>query len=501
MPNLGLMAWNAVTSLDPDEIEALGLSCRHEVDLSLVLGLAPADVGALLDRARQSLERALAAEIVIKKSRSCAFRAELLTGWTGVTSPDIRDRMLEHAFTCPVCEPHLPRNVSPARVFAQLPAPELSSLARLEILEFFRDPRMSAYREFAASRAAEATGFAFLLPPAASRPPAPARNGPPATSPAPTSPAPTSPAPSRPAPSCPVRSRPAPTPSRARVHHGTGSRPQLTPFPFRPAPVAGGRAGQVPPRRGPGLHRLLGPRGSRPPVPPSPPPPRPRRRTGTRSSPPPASPATPRTGPTARSPRPGPAAGPFPDARPAPAAGQRPAAASLALAAAAPPGRSRARRRRRPPRRSRRGRSEERSARQPASALRSRNPPAQPRRPSPQARPGRPTRPRLSSRLRRSSSGPSPPRRPPPSRRSRPAALPAPVPGRGPGDPLPSPPPSWLPSSPSRACTAYPQARRPGRQLDSGRTGQRPDRRRSVRRRPCRGHAPRISPPQRAAGP
>src|SRR6201996_3269949 len=166
-----LMAWNAVTSLDPDEIEALELSCRHEVDLSLVLGLAPADVGALLDRARQSLERALAAEIVIKKSRACAFRAELLTGWTGVVTPDIRDRMLEHAFTCPACEPHLPRDVSPARVFAQLPAPELSSLARLEILEFFRDPRMSAYREFAASRAEEATGFAFLRP--AGRVPAP----------------------------------------------------------------------------------------------------------------------------------------------------------------------------------------------------------------------------------------------------------------------------------------------------------------------------------------
>jgi hypothetical protein len=57
-------------------------------------------------------------------------------------------------------------------VFAQLPTPELTSLARVEILEFVSDPRMSAYCEFAASRAAEVTGSAFLTSPAILTPPA-----------------------------------------------------------------------------------------------------------------------------------------------------------------------------------------------------------------------------------------------------------------------------------------------------------------------------------------
>ncbi len=300
MPNLGLMAWSAVTSLDPDEVEALELSCRHEVDLSLVLGLAPADVGALLDRARQSLERALAAEIVIKKSRACAFRAELLTGWTGVTSPDVRDRMLEHAFTCPVCEPHLPHHVSPARVFAQLPAPELSSLARLEILEFFRDPRISAYREFAASRAAEATGFAFLLPTGRVPAPQPSPEQPPADPSGAQLPGAQS--------SGPQSSGADPEPGSGQAHRLP---PRAGPVSLPPGPDRGRPAGQVPPRRGPGLHRFLGPGGFR--ARPSCPAPR---RPGPRCvpapgrpRPPPGAPATPpRTGPTARSPKPGPTA-------------------------------------------------------------------------------------------------------------------------------------------------------------------------------------------------
>jgi DNA-directed RNA polymerase specialized sigma24 family protein len=162
-----LMAWRAVTSLDVDELEALELDCRHQVDLGLILGLPPADVDVLLGQARGSLERALTAEIVVARSHGCPDRAVVLAGWTGVITPSIRDRVLEHAATCPVCGPHLPRRVSAARVFAQLPAPELSPLARLEILGFVSDPRMSAYQEFAASRAAEVTGSAFLTQPAA----------------------------------------------------------------------------------------------------------------------------------------------------------------------------------------------------------------------------------------------------------------------------------------------------------------------------------------------
>lgn len=65
------MAWNAVTSMPADEAEALELNARHDADLRLVLGLSAAQAEGLLDRARRDLERALGAEILIRKSKTC----------------------------------------------------------------------------------------------------------------------------------------------------------------------------------------------------------------------------------------------------------------------------------------------------------------------------------------------------------------------------------------------------------------------------------------------
>jgi DNA-directed RNA polymerase specialized sigma24 family protein len=165
-----LVTWKAVTSMDADEVEALELDCRPDVDLRLVLGLSAAETEELLDRARRNLERALAAEILIRKSHACPNRAEVLSDWTGVTTPAMRDRLLEHAAACSACGPHLPRSVSPARVFALLPAPVLSSVARLEVLEFFGDSRKAAYREFTVSRAEDAAGSWFLGAPEPTEP-------------------------------------------------------------------------------------------------------------------------------------------------------------------------------------------------------------------------------------------------------------------------------------------------------------------------------------------
>jgi hypothetical protein len=205
-----LMAWKAVTSMDAEEVEALELDCRHDVDLRLVLGLSAAEAEELLDRARRNLERALAAEILIRKSHACPDRADVMSGWTGVTTAALQDRLLDHAATCSVCGPHLPRSVSPARVFAQLPAPALSSVARLEVLEFFDDSRKAAYRDFTVSRAADATGSWFLSDPEATsqtEPETPRSWFEPAPKPAPK---PTPPAPAvEPAPLAPAA--PAPT--------------------------------------------------------------------------------------------------------------------------------------------------------------------------------------------------------------------------------------------------------------------------------------------------
>ena len=176
-----LMAWNAVTSMAADEQEALDLSCRHDVDLGLVFGLPAEDVEVLLIRSRQNLERALGAEILISRGgHACPDRAEMMSGWAGTMTPEVRDRVLEHAAGCGVCAPGLPRNVSAARVFAVLPVPVLPPLARAEILDFFDDHRLATYREFAVNRTSALAKSGFPLssgPVAAVRAPSAPRPG------------------------------------------------------------------------------------------------------------------------------------------------------------------------------------------------------------------------------------------------------------------------------------------------------------------------------------
>ena len=261
-----LMAWNAVTSMPADEVEALELDARHDVDLRLVLGLSAAQAEGLLDRARRDLERALGAEILIRKSGTCPDRAEVMTGWAGTATPAVRDRVLEHAATCSACGPNLPRSVSPARVFALLPSPALSSVARLEILEFFDDSGMAAYREFTVSRAAEITGSWFLTAPE------PAESAPDSQSPRSWfTPAPEPrPAPPTPTPEpAPAFEAAAPEPASAFEAASPGARPRLRGgSPRARAPPRAGRRrirtrrrlrGRRPPpcRRCARLHRLL----------------------------------------------------------------------------------------------------------------------------------------------------------------------------------------------------------------------------------------------------
>ena len=166
-----LMAWNAVMNMATDDLEALDLTCRHDVDLALVLGISAEDAQALLSQARQNLERALGAEMLIAKgSDACPERADILDGWgSGTVTPPIRERLMRHAEGCLVCEPQLPRNVSAARVFAQLPPPELSPLVRAQVLGLFANPKLLAYREFAVNWASALGESGF---PVTSEPPA-----------------------------------------------------------------------------------------------------------------------------------------------------------------------------------------------------------------------------------------------------------------------------------------------------------------------------------------
>ena len=141
---LRIMAWNAVTALTPDEREALDLVTRHGMtppEVALVLGLPAPEVPALIGSARRHLEQALAAEILIgREGQECAGRGDALRGWTGTVTPAVRERLLEHAGSCPACSPRLPRNVSAARIFGLLPRPALTGGGWAGLLSRLSDP-------------------------------------------------------------------------------------------------------------------------------------------------------------------------------------------------------------------------------------------------------------------------------------------------------------------------------------------------------------------------
>jgi DNA-directed RNA polymerase specialized sigma24 family protein len=159
-----LIAWNTVMSLDAAELEALDLEYRHDVKPELVLGMPPDQVRGLVYRARLSLERALSAEIVISRGiPDCPDRAEVMAGWSGAVTAEIRDRTLRHAADCPACGPTLPRNVSPARVLAMLPWPALSASSRAEVLRLLHDPRPQRRRRLPWVRGLLAGGMAVAI--------------------------------------------------------------------------------------------------------------------------------------------------------------------------------------------------------------------------------------------------------------------------------------------------------------------------------------------------
>lgn len=123
------MAARAVLSIPPPEREALALNAWHGLsvgEVSAVVGLAAPAVTDLLRSGRTELQRGVAVEVLAGRDASeCAERSAILAGGPAV-EPSWRDRLLAHAADCPDCAPHLPREVSAAKVFSLLPFPVVS---------------------------------------------------------------------------------------------------------------------------------------------------------------------------------------------------------------------------------------------------------------------------------------------------------------------------------------------------------------------------------------
>jgi DNA-directed RNA polymerase specialized sigma24 family protein len=151
-----LIAWQAVTSLGPDEREALELTLRHGMDpaaAALVLRTPVQQVTATLDRARPQLELALAGEILARRAvHGCPQRAAVLTGWAGQLTDPLRRRLVQHASSCDACGRYLPRNVSATKVYSLLPIPVPPQAMRLRVMTCFTDPALVGYRMFVSSR-------------------------------------------------------------------------------------------------------------------------------------------------------------------------------------------------------------------------------------------------------------------------------------------------------------------------------------------------------------
>lgn len=122
---LRTLVWTAAEGLNPREREVVELSVRHGLegaDLAAALGVPVNHAHALLSKARQQLERALAAVIVARTGRAdCAELDALLSGWDGGMSVLLRKRVARHIDGCAECGARRRRDVSAAALLGSMP--------------------------------------------------------------------------------------------------------------------------------------------------------------------------------------------------------------------------------------------------------------------------------------------------------------------------------------------------------------------------------------------
>jgi hypothetical protein len=164
----------------PAQVEVLELVAGHGLEpaeAGLVVGVAAAAVEELATGARAALGRSLAAEILARAGSHCARRAAILGHAVGTAvgtadgSPRaplaaaIRERLVGHARHCPACAPHLPHDISAAKVYHLCPRPVPPRQVRSQVLTCATSPRLSGYRLIVVRRTAFGRhGFPVLAP-------------------------------------------------------------------------------------------------------------------------------------------------------------------------------------------------------------------------------------------------------------------------------------------------------------------------------------------------
>jgi hypothetical protein len=124
------MATHAMMSLTQPAREAVALTAWHgmtNAGTARIVGATAAAVAALVQAGHEQLHRAVAGEVLAGRDRGeCWKRAAILDGRPATLPAPLRDRLLSHAAACPRCGPHLPREVSAAKVCALLPFPPMT---------------------------------------------------------------------------------------------------------------------------------------------------------------------------------------------------------------------------------------------------------------------------------------------------------------------------------------------------------------------------------------
>ena len=96
-----------VDELEPEEREVIELSLRHHLDdsdLAVVLGMSARRAHALASHARGQLEKALGMLLIARTGRTtCAALDELLAGWDGRLTSQMRGRVGRHIEECQAC--------------------------------------------------------------------------------------------------------------------------------------------------------------------------------------------------------------------------------------------------------------------------------------------------------------------------------------------------------------------------------------------------------------
>jgi RNA polymerase sigma factor (sigma-70 family) len=104
------------------------LAFRHGLsgpELADALGVSHTNANTLVQRLRQTVERALGALLVCRRqnaSGSCEELKQILAGWDGQFTVLMRKRVSRHIESCAVCDEERRRLVSPAALLAAAPA-------------------------------------------------------------------------------------------------------------------------------------------------------------------------------------------------------------------------------------------------------------------------------------------------------------------------------------------------------------------------------------------